>query len=167
MQIRIHKVELIIGAHNDPSANDEHFGDADNTDVFNIEFTMWHDGENWNRYSLTHTITRHKCLDGKTRSVAINGLEGFVEYIYNTELPLLWPISGRRTWKKHAVPQDGVVYFRAKRTTVLTKKGSSTSTFGGSWPTTPRVSLWTRRAQRNLRRGSLSRSVTDTNTDFK
>lgn len=114
MQIRINKVELIIGAHNDPSANDEHFGDADNTDVFNIEFTMWHDGENWNRYSLTHTITRHKCLDGKTRSVAINGLEGFVEYIYNTELPLLWPISGRRTWKKHAVPQDGVVYFRAK-----------------------------------------------------
>lgn len=46
--------------------------------------------------------------------MAINGLEGFVEYIYNTELPLLWPISGRRTWKKHAVPQDGVVYFRAK-----------------------------------------------------
>lgn len=61
-----------------------------------------------------HVITRHKCLDGKTRSVAINDLEGFVEYVYNTELPLLWPVSGRRTWKKHAVPQEGVVYFRAK-----------------------------------------------------
>lgn len=114
MQIRINKVELVIGAHNGPAANAEHFGDASNTDVFKIEFTMWHDGQVWNRYAHTRVITRHKCLDGKTRSVAINDLEGFVEYVYNTELPLLWPVSGRRTWKKHAVPQEGVVYFRAK-----------------------------------------------------
>lgn len=114
MQIRINKVELIIGAHNDPSANDEHFGDADNTDVFNIEFTMWHDGQVWNRYAYTRVITRHKCLDGKTRSLAINGLEGFIEYIHNIDLPLLWPVSGPRTcWEKRAVPKDGIVYFRA------------------------------------------------------
>lgn len=42
-----------------------------------------------------------------------------------------------------------------------------TVTFGGSWPTTPRVSLWTRRVQRSLLKGLPLRSVTDTNTDFK
>lgn len=65
--------------------------------------------------SATHVRTRRKCwFDGKTRSLAINGLEGFIEYIHNIDLTLLWPVSGPRTcWEKRAVPKDDIVYFRA------------------------------------------------------
>lgn len=115
MQIRITKAELVIGAHNNPYANEEHFGDVGNNDVFDIEFEMIHKGTPWFRYAQTHVHTRRKCwFDGKTRSLAINGLEGFIEYIHNIDLPLLWPVSGPRTcWEKRAVPKDGIVYFRA------------------------------------------------------